>query len=122
MDGLILRKYLKDKGLSQKEILERTRFSKGKLYNLFKQSEINKEDKEQIINDFSLPRNFFSQTKITGENVLNGDFSGSTITQTVQHNSEEISRMKDHIMNLQSDVIKLKDQLSEIERQIKPKK
>lgn len=58
--GEKLRKYLKSKDYTQKDLLEMTSFSKSKLYNLYKQSEISKDDQEDLKKDFILPKDFFT--------------------------------------------------------------
>lgn len=58
--GEKLRKYLKSKDYTQKNLLEMTVFSKSKLYGLYKQSELNEDDREQLIKDFRLDQSFFN--------------------------------------------------------------
>lgn len=57
--GQKLKTYLKSIGYSQKEILEKTSFSKGKLYTLFKMSKISEQDRDILIADFELENDFF---------------------------------------------------------------
>lgn len=68
MDGDKLYKYLKNNGNSMDDNVNKSTFSKAKIYNLFKRFSIDQDDKIQICKDFDLPVDFFDTSNV---NVLN---------------------------------------------------
>lgn len=57
--GEKLHKYFKVNKIPQQKILEQSTFSKSKMYGLFKQKIIDRIDREILINEFNLEKDFF---------------------------------------------------------------